>query len=77
MNVVRDTHEATISREQFDAVQKILETTAQASKAKTVRPYTVNILQDYTIKVHALKSVARSIGAEELPGLAARLKEFF
>ena len=28
----------------------------------------------YTIKVHALKSMARSVGAEELAGLAARLE---
>ena len=31
-------------------------------------------IEDYTIKVHALKSMARSIGAEELAGLSARLE---
>ena len=31
-------------------------------------------LADYAIRVHALKSMARSIGAEELSGLAARLE---
>lgn len=31
-------------------------------------------IADYTIKVHALKSMARSIGADELAGLAARLE---
>ena len=45
LTIVRDTHEAIISRELFDAVQKILEATAQASKARTVKPYTPNILK--------------------------------
>lgn len=31
-------------------------------------------IADYTIKAHALKSMARSIGADELAGLAARLE---
>ena len=34
----------------------------------------VGDIADYTIKVHALKSMARSIGADELAGLAARLE---
>ena len=45
LTIVRDTHEAIISRELFDAVQKILEATAQASKARMVKPYTPNILK--------------------------------
>ena len=59
LTVVRDTHEAIISRELFDAVQKILEATAQASKAKTVRPYTTNILKGKVFCAHCGRSLHR------------------
>ena len=45
LTVVRDTHEAIVSRELFDAVQKKLDATAQANKSRTVKPYTANILK--------------------------------
>lgn len=45
MTVVRGTHEAIISREQYDAVQAILEQTAQKSKSRTVKPYSPNLLK--------------------------------
>ena len=44
LTVVRGTHASIVGRELFDAVQKKLDATAQASKAKTVRPYTANII---------------------------------
>ena len=59
LTVVRDTHEAIISRELFDAVQKILEATAQASKAKTFRPYTANILKGKVFCAHCDRSLHR------------------
>lgn len=59
LTVVRNTHEAIISRELFDAVQKILEATAQASKAKTVRPYTANILKGKVFCAHCDRSLHR------------------
>ena len=59
LTVVRGTHEAIISRELFDAVQKILEATAQASKARTVRPYTANILKGKVFCAHCDKSLHR------------------
>jgi DNA invertase Pin-like site-specific DNA recombinase len=59
LTVVRDTHEAIVSRELFDAVQKILEATAQASKAKTVRPYTANILKGKVFCAHCDRSLHR------------------
>ena len=45
LTIVRDSHAAIVSRELFDAVQKKLDATAQASKARTVKPYTSNILK--------------------------------
>ena len=45
LTVVRDTHEAIVSRELFDAVQKKLDATAQANISRTVKPYTANILK--------------------------------
>ena len=59
LTVVRDTHEAIISRELFDAVQKILEATAQASKVKTVRPYTTNILKGKGFCAHCDRRLHR------------------
>ena len=40
--VVRDTHEAIISREQFAAVQEILNQTASRAKARENNAYTPN-----------------------------------
>ena len=45
MTVVRGTHEAIISREQFDAVQAILEQATQKSKSRTIKPYSPNLLK--------------------------------
>jgi len=45
LTIVRNTHEAIVSRELFDAVQERLAATAQKSKESTVRPYTANILK--------------------------------
>ncbi len=43
--VVRDTHEAIISREQFAAVQEILNQTASRAKTREVKAYTPNLTQ--------------------------------
>ena len=43
--VVLGTHEAIVSRALFDAVQRMLEVTAQSSKARMTKPYTQNILK--------------------------------
>lgn len=45
LTIVRGTHEAIVSREQFDAVQEILEQTAQKSKEKKITPYSPNLLK--------------------------------
>lgn len=45
LTVVRGTHEAIISREQFDTVQEILERTAQKSKERKITPYSQNLLK--------------------------------
>lgn len=43
--VVRDTHEAIISREQFAAVQEILNQTASRAKTREVKAFTPNLLK--------------------------------
>lgn len=43
--VVRDTHEAIVSRELFESVQDILDQTAKRHKEKTVNAYSVNPLK--------------------------------
>ena len=43
--VVRDTHEAIVSRELFDTVQKKLDETAKENKSRKATPYTANILK--------------------------------
>ena len=45
LTVVRNTHEAIVSRELFDAVQKKLDETAQKNKSRKATPYTANILK--------------------------------
>ena len=59
LTVVRDTHAPIVGREMFDAVQKKLDATAQASKAKTVRPYTANILRGKVFCAHCNRSLHR------------------
>ena len=59
LTVVRGTHEAIVSREQFDAVQQILEATAQASKAREIRSYTPNILKGKVFCAHCDRSLHR------------------
>ena len=43
--VVQGTHEAIVSHELFDTVQRILDKTAQQSKERVIREYTPNILK--------------------------------
>lgn len=57
--VVRDTHEAIISREQFEAVQEILNKTAQRAKARQVNSYTPNILKGKVFCAHCGGSLHR------------------
>ena len=57
--IVRGTHEAIISREQFDAVQKILDQTAQRAKAREVKSYTPNILKGKVFCSHCGGSLHR------------------
>lgn len=57
--IVRGTHEAIISREQFDAVQKILVQTAQRAKAREVKSYTPNILKGKVFCSHCGGSLHR------------------
>lgn len=59
LTVVRGTHASIVGRELFDAVQKKLDATAQASKAKTVRPYTANILKGKVFCAHCNRSLHR------------------
>lgn len=56
---MQDTHASIVGRELFDAVQKKLDTTAQESKAKTVRPYTANILKGKVFCAHCNRSLHR------------------
>ncbi len=57
--IVRGTHEAIISREQFEAVQKILDQTAQRAKARTVNAYTPNRLKGKVFCAHCGGSLHR------------------
>ena len=57
--VVRDTHEAIISREQFAAVQEILNQTASRAKAREVKAYTPNHLKGKVFCAHCGGSLHR------------------
>ena len=57
--VVRDTHEAIISREQFAAVQAILDQTASRAKAREVKTYTPNLLKGKVFCSHCGGSLHR------------------
>lgn len=57
--VVHDTHEAIISHELFEAVQKKLDETAQQSKERAVREYTPNILKGKIFCTHCGGSLHR------------------
>ena len=57
--VVRNTHEAIISREQFAAVQEILNQTASRAKARDVKAYTPNLLKGKVFCVHCGGSLHR------------------
>ena len=57
--VVRDTHEAIISREQFAAVQEILNQTASRAKAREVKAYTPNLLKGKVFCAHCGGSLHR------------------
>lgn len=50
--VVRDIHEAIISREQFAAVQEILNQTASRAKAREVKAFTKNLLKGKVFSAH-------------------------
>lgn len=50
--VVRDIHEAIISREQFAAVQEILNQTASRAKAREVKAFTKNLLKGKVFCAH-------------------------
>lgn len=57
--IVRDTHEAIISREQFAVVQAILDQTASRAKAREVKAYTPNLLKGKVFCVHCGGSLHR------------------
>ena len=57
--VVRDTHEAIISREQFAAVQEILNQTASRAKAREINAYTPNLLKGKVFCAHCGGSLHR------------------
>ena len=57
--VVRDTHEAIISREQFAAVQEILNQTASRAKAREVKAFTPNLLKGKVFCAHCGGSLHR------------------
>ncbi|MGM9652196.1 MAG: recombinase family protein [Eubacteriales bacterium] len=57
--IVRGTHEAIISREQFDAVQEILNQAAQRAKEREVNAYTPNILKGKVFCAHCGGSLHR------------------
>ena len=57
--VVRDTHEAIISREQFAAVQEILNQTASRAKAREVKVYTPNLFKGKVFCAHCGGSLHR------------------
>ena len=57
--VVRDTHEAIISREQFAAVQEILNQTASRAKAREVKAFTPNLLKGKVFCAHCGGSLYR------------------
>ena len=56
---VRDTHEAIISREQFAAVQEILNQTASRAKAREVKAFTPNLLKGKVFCAHCGGSLHR------------------
>ena len=57
--VVRDTHEAIISREQFAAMQEILNQTASRAKAREVKVYTPNLFKGKVFCAHCGGSLHR------------------
>lgn len=57
--VVHGTHEAIISHELFESVQRILEKTAQQSKKRVIREYTPNILKGKIFCAHCGGSLHR------------------
>ena len=59
LTIVRDTHEAVVSRELFDTVCKLLEATAEASRAREIRSYTPNILKGKVFCAHCDRSLHR------------------
>ena len=63
------------SVEGYLSVLKVFHQTAAAKGAEIWSLYNDNNITDYTIKVHALKSSARIIGAGELSGLAEKLEK--
>ena len=57
--IVRDTHEAIISREQFAVVQATLDQTASRAKAREVKAYTPNLLKGKVFCAHCGGSLHR------------------
>ena len=57
--VVRDTHEAIISREQFAVVQENLNQTASRAKAREVKAFTLNLLKGKVFCAHCGGSLHR------------------
>ena len=57
--VVQGTHEAIISHELFETVQRILDKTAQQSKERVIREYTPNILKGKIFCAHCGGSLHR------------------
>lgn len=57
--VVRDTHEAIVSRELFDAVQKVLDCAAQQAKDREIHSWSPNLLRGKIFCVHCGHSLHR------------------
>lgn len=57
--VVRDTHEAIVSRELFDAVQKVLDCAAQQAKDREIHSWSPNLLRGKIFCAHCGHSLHR------------------
>lgn len=68
MTVVRGTHEAIVSRKQFEQVQKILNQTAERYKSRAVNAYTPNLLKGKVFckhcggRLHRQRSTQKTMG---------------
>ena len=66
--VVRDTHEAIVSRELFDAVQKALDHAAQQAKDREIHSWSPNLLRGKIFCAHCGHSLHRKMRPQKDPG---------